>query len=196
MGGVCITLIMSQVFPLWSTPIMYPCFVIGFLIRKKTYLYSNRILTFIYAAIFIILLLKWDNRFWPQDVFSIYSSVIENKSFTLIQLYKEIYRLTIGIIGSLFFISLANSLCSKKQIKISYLGRYTLQIYVIHSILVEFFLSKILKLGQFPFLIKNFILTPIISIIIISLCIYLYKIIVKYNMQYILFGEKRISKNS
>lgn len=193
---ICITLIISQVFPLWGTPIMYPCFILGFLIRKKPNLYKNHILTFIYAAIFAILLIKWDNRFWPQDVFSIYSSVIENKSFTLLQLYKEIYRLTIGIIGSLFFISLTNSFFRNKQYKISYFGKYTLQIYVIQSIILEFFLAKIIHLGQFPFFIKNFILTPIISIIIMSFCIFLYKMMVKYNMQYILFGEKRISKNS
>lgn len=158
---------------------MYPCFIIGWIIRdNECYM---RLLTkkcLVFIIIFCTMLLFWNLNAWTKS-HGIPNNLFEYNANDIIEIiFFRFFRLFIGIIGSLSFISLFQLIFDNNKSKLhpqlieifSKWGRYTLETYIFQSILIERILHRYIDVSTLkPYW---FIYTTIISIIILILCIY------------------------
>lgn len=177
-----LSIIISQGIASSFVSFMYPCFLIGLLLRLN-YSFLTKITDnyIVLLSFFVIMLLYWNYNAWeyshgiPSNLF-----VGDYKIWTNL-IFFRIYRHLIGIIGGLSFIGLFLNIFSK-QINSSFTnylcncGRYTLEVYIIQSILIEKILCNYIKLDFLDPITFNFIVIPISSIAILLICIILSRI--------------------
>lgn len=184
-----ISIIISFMLP-FQVNIMYPAFILGYLFRTNYSL--NEFINkkyYIFITIFIIMLSFIDKSYW------LFLDIYENGFIFII---KYIYRIIIGISGSLTFIFLFTRLsdfCKNKKIihKIGNLGKYTLEIYILQSFILERILRDYLNFDYQNFFFFNFITAPIISLIILLLSVYISKLIHKSKMlSFLFFGKIKL----
>ena len=172
---VPVSLILSQACSPFSITFLYPCFLIGWLIKDnekyKTVLLKHSFLLFI---LFCILLYFWDFNSW-QKSHGLSSNILNSEIETIIGTEGfRLFRLFIGIIGSLSVISLFHYIFNTKILRSSTLyckwGAYTLETYIFQSIIIERILHIYINISTVycPFLVL-----PIISFLILSLCVYI-----------------------
>ena len=86
----------------------------------------------------------------------------------------RLLRIVIGLFGSLFWISLFAGLFTRNGNvhvrKLAKYGKYTIGVYILQTYILEYGLCKIISLDRFSFLVSDFILSPIISLIVLVLC--------------------------
>ncbi|MCH5218064.1 MAG: acyltransferase family protein [Muribaculaceae bacterium] len=174
-AGIIISLIISQFIHLWYWPvnIMYPCFVLGYFLHSfRTYIECNSLkIMMISGCIFVAMLLFWDRSFWDMPEFTVN---VASQSFTEFW-GKTLYRLAIGIAGTIFFfsafISLVDRLLSEKiKKRLQFVGVRTLGIYLVQSLLVEVILARTLNLDTLNPLVYNLVVTPAIALIALIIC--------------------------
>ena len=181
---VCLTLFISQCFPNYvNFGVMYPCFIVGMELKNIQKLYCKLCRYYLWlGGLFLLMLCFWDQFFWGYD--GIIKSFIVNKMHINNQLVfsvvARVYRLIIGIVGSFAFIGLfcsiihqennnkLTSICCK-------LGQFTLGIYILQTIILETIMSRLIILDGLNFYLFNFIIAPIISLSVLTLCIYIIK---------------------
>ncbi len=171
---------------------MYPCFLCGiFLQAKKEWWQKNNIHLLLFSSIvFISLLLFWDKSFWEYTPINLKGILLENRPYSLIYLYRELYRIIIGIAGSFSFIFLFYLLFRKGKKNLFNWGKYTLEVYILQSVILELVLAKFITLDNSSFVIFNFILTPALSICILAFCIFIGENINRYSLlRFYLFGK-------
>lgn len=163
---IIITIILSQAFPIYQLYLMYPCFLYGVLLKSyyTQYQKHDKSIAIISGLLFGILLLHWDASNWYHG----------NSIPLITKLYNRFYRIIIGITGTTFFVTLFEVFKLKiVNSKIGRLmcnyGRYTLGIYILQTILLEIILSSYICLDNYTFLTYNFIICPVIALIIILL---------------------------
>lgn len=111
-----VTIAFVQIVHYYVLPIMYPCFLVGMYLRLKDVQWQRNSMTlFVFSLLsFVVLLFYWDKSFWDYIVFNFTTVFIKNEHYPLIYLYREIYRILIGIAGSLSFIFLFHLLFRRK----------------------------------------------------------------------------------
>lgn len=203
-----LTLLLSQFFHNWfQLDIMYPCFVFGALINKKLVWLTNHSFKLMLSlgVIFITMLCFYDATFWQVQSFYDASTHQIDTYALLNQGYIKIYKLIIGISGTLFFISLFEYLShriptTKFGNRIIKYGSYTLGIYLIHEIFIDIYYYFHFKIDGLNFYLFNFVITPILSIIVCLLCIGTIEVIKKNKWaNFLLLGSifpKLISKRT
>lgn len=177
---------------------MYLCFLFGICLHNIWDKITEHSLSIaiICGIIFGMMLIPWDSRFWIIPGEGIYPV----NSFD--QLYSFVgpffYRMAIGLVGSLFIITLCHLICSRYRNSglISYfssIGRNTLGIYLIQTILIEIIIWRWIKLDSFDRLISSALIAPLISLVIMIICIVSIKIIRKSRlMKMFLLGERNM----
>ena len=155
---------------------MYPCFLIGWLIKdNEEFATELNKHTFVLLILLGIMLLFWDLNAW-QKSHGLPSNIFENGMITIIETGGfRLFRLLIGFIGSLSVISIFKYLFKRKHQSISFFcskwGAYTLETYIFQSIIIERILHRYINISNslyYPSLVL-----PIISFLILSLCIYI-----------------------
>ncbi|OVE67761.1 hypothetical protein CCS79_12455 [Clostridium diolis] len=178
---------------------MYPYFLGGFLFCKYEYVISEKIKKLKYLClIFFPLMLMF---FEKKDY--IYTSGINPFSSPYgicNQIVIDIYRWTIGFVGSIFIICIAEIIINKFNINriiaaLCSLGIKSLQVYLLQAILLEDFISKfaikmLIKIFGFNILAQNMILYDYI----ISFSIALIYSVVLYYFIIEIERNKKISK--
>lgn len=174
--------------------LMYPAFIVGILLRSdnkfRTFVYSHFYLLFI---VFIVQLIFINKSFWlPHGI----RSFIMKSDYILLSHYLFIilYRIIIGLVGSLMFIRLFDVVCDKikciNRIPIIEWGQYTLEIYILQTFILEQFISSFLKLDNMEFIYFNFVVSPVISFVVLTLCVLIAKMLHKSKvLSLILFGK-------
>lgn len=196
-------LISSAVYflPFMSVPrVMMPMFWIGYLIYLN---YDNFIKYHFYIALgaflgFIALFPLWTSDI--QEMYGgakvkIFEVVLGNADPLL--LLKLVYRILIGVCGSVAIIAACHSIKSIPR-SISIVGGATAAIYILQSLLLEdligtYFAPYAYYVTEIPQWVVFAILFPIISLIIIFCCVILRKLI--YTNRYVsavLLGDNRI----
>ena len=192
-----LTLLISQFIPFFQMWIMYPCFVLGFILKKNAVFLSHiRKYNMLYAFLFIIMHCFWNRSFWIYD-YSLYDVItgLVNSNFSPLYLWGyRIYRLGIGVVGCFFFIGLFLKIQNNfNNIFVNWgcvIGRYTLEIYVLQLIIIESILSCYLNFDNQNFYFYNFIIAPLISFSFLVLSIGVIKIIRKsFILGFLLFGK-------
>lgn len=172
-----ISLIISQGCSPFYFSFMYPCFLIGWLIKDNDniskYIYKQ---TFPLLITFFIMLYFWDLNTWEKS-HGLPSNILGKGITTIIETGGfRLFRLLIGIISSLSIFSLFHNLF-KRNIPLhistfcSKWGSYTLEIYILQSIIIERILHRYININIS--LSHPSVVLPIISFLILSLCVYI-----------------------
>lgn len=198
--GLLISLMLGHFNFMW----MYPCFIFGVVLRRN----FNRIkanagiLALFSGIIFATMLSFWGADFWiKRDKTAILSSLPDMTLF-FDWLYHYAFKNVIGLAGTLFFITLFEYLSDK--IKITKAGRticgwgsQTLGIYLFQTVIIEVLMVRWIKFDAMPRLVFDFIVTPLISIAVLLLCLWLISLTKKSRwLSLFLLGMPLKDKNS
>lgn len=187
-------LLISDNFRLALDKFMYPYFWFGYFLNKYIDIIdkNRNVLLPLFGVFFIFLLFHWKNEFYIYVTgMSFYS--IEGARFVFFplkeRLYIVLFRYMIGLCGSMFFFLLLKSAFTPNIVVFRLLkevGKYTLGIYVIHIFIEGMILKQIdlPKAGSFSF---NFVVTPLISVLLIMICIVFIKVLQKNKFSNFLF---------
>lgn len=198
---ITICLLLSQCTTEFQLDIMFPCFIVGVELRRNNNLLKKMIqYRFTLTILFLLMLCFWGKTFWIHRGTLLNASIgLYKGSFS--EFYNwlhELYRILIGIISSCAIIGLCYhyiedrghiSTCSKYASKV---GQYTLEIYCLQAILLETIIAKFLSLDSLSFFSFNFIVTPLISIIVLYACYIITKLINKSALlRFVMFGKNK-----
>lgn len=170
------TIIMSQLLPIFNIALMYPCFLIG--IKLRTWLDNNFFVKILplYLFLYIGLFLACKNQYLEISTEIYY---IQYSHFYKL-IFLRVFKLLFGVSAALFFVVLARKYLwgirpggSRLVDIIIQFGKKTLAIYIVHTILVAYFMNKLIKIELSNFFIYNFLVTPVISFFVIIVSIYL-----------------------
>ncbi|MBQ9362595.1 MAG: acyltransferase [Bacteroidaceae bacterium] len=160
---------------------LYPCFLIGLYIRyNPDFLKKLARRFYLPLIVFLVMLLFYDHVTYLND----FSKGI-----------KLPFKIIIGIAGALTFIGLINLLLEKPSnspvIKtLCDFGKYTLGIYILQSIILEKILGNLINFDGMNIYVFNYIVTPVISGILLFVCKWI-TILIKKNhiVEFILLGK-------
>lgn len=176
------TIIISQFISPFFVSFMYPCFVLGIALRKRpSYINRIRKRCFLVSVLFLLMLILWDEQMWVKS-HGIPADILDAGLDSWLEiLCARIFRLSIGIVGSMVAISLFSSLfrLNTKSTIIQTCcdrGKYTLYIYILQRVLLEHGLSHLICLDNIGTSMYELIVTPLISFILLLFFIYISKI--------------------
>ena len=182
MGGVIISLLLSQIIPIFKINWMFPFFLTGYLCSNKLDLIKKqKYLLFTISSIIFIVLLAIYNKEWIENLSSIKSQIIEGHLSIINKILGiQLFRYLIGFSGSVSLISLIFILTNKyKDSKIlTLMGKYgndTLGIYIFQTLILETIASHYIDLTSINKILFTFIICPIISLCIMWLCLLMHR---------------------
>ena len=192
------TIFISQFIASHNICVMYPAFITGvFLNRHNNILLSTRTIC-ISFTIYIVQIMIWDASFWPIPNMC---DVIQTRSLTPIYnyLYKGVFRIFIGISGSIFFISIFTKIFrGRNSRQICYVadwGKYTLEVYILQSFILETIAWRFINFDNNDFTITHFVYTPLLSGILLFILVKFAKITHQSKiLSYYLWGKKLTTK--
>lgn len=192
-----VSLFLSLFIPYAQMWIMYSCFLLGIELKTNPLFFSHVKENYLkYSILFLVMLCFWGKSFFinGNGLYSVFVGLMKEDFVPLHMWCYNLYRLAIGIIGSIAFIGLfchfpqkinnrlLNSCCEY--------GRYTLELYVIQVLVIEEILSKHINFDNVNIYLCNIIVMPLVSIIFIYICVFLIKEISKISLlRFILFGK-------
>lgn len=157
---------------------LLPLFLVGIYLKKNYLLikkYSIYLLC-ISAVLFLTGLFFWKGQY--AVYFTGFPSIITLNplGINLLNIDISIFRLCIGIIGSFFFFILFEKIYTKNKFFFSLekVGKGTLAIYIMQGFILEKGLSKI-NLSFPNETIFSLLIAPVLSILILIICIYIIK---------------------
>lgn len=196
--ALIISLLFSQVVPLYKVNVMYPCFAAGVVIRRYDSFIQRHweSVSIISAILFITLYITLhDIQFTSTTEVK---NAIFRGDFSLIgDLPLFILRkLSIGMSATLALVALFMGLNNRMHQSginkiLSITGQYTLAIYILQTLILEKIMTAYLKFDYIPQAIFDFLLTPIVSLLLIGVCIYIAQLLERnIHLKYYLFGKK------
>lgn len=194
-----LTVILSQFFPFYySFDIMYPCFLVGMELRANSKFYIQICRHYFWLFVmFFLMLCFWDQFFWGFDgiLRTLIVGYLHIDSYSFITMVSKFYKIIIGLFGSLAFVGLICSLITQERkgwlISLcSNWGQYTLGIYILQAIILETYLAKHILLDDFNFFVFNFLLAPILSFLVMAICVYIIKLMsMSAKMAFFFYGK-------
>lgn len=202
--GFLITIIVSQFIYFYQINWMYIPFIIGAYLfhHKESLIKRGWITTLISGIIYWLMFFSWNVEMASMGWFKLYKYLfypnIHNLPFPL---FCFVYKMIMGVCGSLFFISLFID-CAKyfKENRFGNIlaswGTLTLGIYLWQAILLEHMMMKTINLANIEWVLFNFVVSPLISVGVLILCGWLTKWM-KGNqwLSYIFLGSKNPKSN-
>lgn len=177
--------------------LMYPAFLMGVVCHGNYDFIKRRSVEIMIASgfIFMTMLSLWDETFWKyQEVWS--QQIVLSLRESVEYYFQIYYRLIIGLAGSLFFFSLfetvfKSSVHNKFLSSLARKGQETLGIYLIQTLLLSNLMPKLIPYHNGAGHIFNFVITPILSLIVFLICLGIIRLI-KLNpvTSYLLLGQK------
>lgn len=192
---IIISVFLSQILSIYSIPIMYPCFICGYYLKfiiDRPHFVKYR---YVYLSLFIPLLIY---TFFSNDFYDVTRETRLYDNGTLegilnISLYR-IIKIIMGISGSLYLISMLRKYFWRVSENDSHLARFTcsvgrksMGIYLVHTVLVSYIMAGILKFDNMNSLLFNSIISPLLSIAIIIACMFAIHILEKNKVVRIIF---------
>ncbi len=200
-----LTLILSQIphimriqYFTTNIDVMYPCFVVGILLKTywNRFKANTKFIIITSGTIFVVMLLFWSKEFWQPTYAMMYKLKTGEFLEGLYLAYIRLYKLVIGISGSIFFIALFHICISDTHNaivkKICTYGEHTIGIYILQTFILETIMQQYLNFDNVDSSVFNFIIVPLLSILILVLCTYLSKILDSNKYTAFLFLGKKI----
>ena len=193
---IIITLLLSQCIVPFFVSFMYPCFILGMEIRInekiKEIIHKYR---WTIIACFVILLFFYSSEAWTNS-HGIPSGLLNADIYVWFKvLFYRLFRLFIGIIGALAFYIIFLQLFEKekKSVFTNILGdwgKYTLEVYILQAVILERTIAPFLNLDFLSPFVYNFVVTPLLSVLLLMIFILLTKTIYKVpKLGMVLFGK-------
>lgn len=174
--------------------VLLPLFWLGIYMKDNYQFlskYAKQILI-ISGIFFAICLLFWNGNYTMYVIGFPKLLNIKTLSFDFSNMDISLFRLFIGICGSLFWFTLFETKY-KKNIFFDYLskiGANTLAIYVLQRLILEEWINRIIDFPKMNIWAYNLIVTPMISLVILIICNFLIKIVKKNRyVELLLFGK-------
>ncbi|MBO7047196.1 MAG: acyltransferase family protein [Prevotella sp.] len=191
---ITITLLLSQLIPFFQVPFMYPSFLMGMLLKdSKTLMNFFLKYKYVLCVSFIVMTLFWTKDAWigSHGVSLLKGTEVQIVVFFLLRLF----RLIIGLLGALSFLILFCAIDESKITsglvrKLCDYGRYSLEIYIVHSVIFVDFVCRYIKFSDLNFFQFNMLVAPIISLFVLFVCFIFIEIVYKSDiLSKILFGR-------
>lgn len=171
-----LTLLLAPFISLFQFSYMYPCFLIGILLKKYAFFeifYRNKFVSYCLLILSGIFLIIWNPQYLGMTSFPIlFSNFDWIITIGWIYLIKCITGIVVSITIIIYVLKLVDSLSSTRFNGIiqslSLYGKYTLQIYILQSILLEVIINSIWNVDSVDWFISHFILFPIISMLLVK----------------------------
>lgn len=191
---VIIGCLLSQFINVYNLSIMYPCFIIGYYL--KSFIDHPRFVQcrILYGIVFLALLMFAFNHKELFDV-TAESKIIEtgvNSIFTIF-LWRLI-KISMGVSGSLFIISLMRKRLwnvsednNKAVHYVCEVGKRSLGIYLVHTLIVSYFMASVVSFDTISPLLFNTIIAPLLSIAILIVCMVVIYVLEKNRVVKIIF---------
>jgi hypothetical protein len=169
--------------------IMYPSFLLGVGLRRHSTWISTHLIkaSIVAGCVFLCMLVKWDAGFWAES-----GNVLIAQNELMNRLYLQLYRIAIGLAGTLFFMTLFEWIAakvpgSKFGYKICSLGSFTLGVYILQTFLLEITMPQLLNFDNQNRLAFVFITAPAISIGVMAVCLMGVKILRLFKITSFMF---------
>lgn len=181
--GVICVLFLSQLIGQFQVSVMYPAFLLGYILKIREHALNHKLYCILSTVLFGGLLIFWDKENWTQTYYSLLP-IIKGLPIEAGMILRYYHKIFIGLSGSVFFITLFK-LAFNGKINIethkwfSQIGRNTLGIYLIQTIILENIASRYINFDSIGFITFNFIIAPVISIFFLICCIWIIGIINK-----------------
>lgn len=193
--GYTIFILISQFISTYQIRLMFPIFLIGVFINVKDTLIRKNTKEICIISLFLFLIFIYFNDkdyIWLPTY--IKYGVLQGK-YILEFIAFSLFKLIIGITGSIFFITLFMwiiPLVGKNKMITNILtyGKYTLGVYILQTLILETILPKYLQVSGLSSEVTNFIVTPVISLIVLFITILIYKKLQSIKIGRFLFGQK------
>jgi len=194
--GVLLSILVSQTIPMFSVSFLYPAFLVGIFLSKDSLLVDTRkrrVIMLSSIAIWAGLLIKmrWTDFNIPITL------LISNNEL----LMDRILRIVIGVFGALFWMSLFTELFvenNRSHIKsLAKYGKYTLGVYILQTYILESGLCRVISLDKFSLLMSDFIISPVIALVVLVICICIIMITGRNNLVALLlwgYSNKKMNK--
>lgn len=146
--------------------------------------------------LYIILILFLDSSTY-RDSTDTFNNNFDGTTFQVV--YLRLYRIVMGIAGSLFFILLFRRIFSKmgddNKSSLCHLagkiGQYTLVIYILQSFILEYLMARLLNFDDVDPILFNLIIVPSISLLLLFVCYSIATLISKNRyLSFILLGKR------
>ena len=182
-----LTLTISQMacfndYRLWY---MYPCFLLGMMLRRRpNYLSLASCFWFPIGIVFLAMLVMWNGKiFSTNSLFIIILKNIVAGNFSDYQAIElggfNLYKLVIGFVGSITFIGLFHHLfqeCKDSSTFLCRMGQYTMEVYILQVIILENIIRSHVSLDNMGVLCYDFIFTPMMAFAVLFVCILITKL--------------------
>ncbi len=196
--GFILTIVGSVfIFP-FQVMYMYIPFIVGAGLNKyKDILQDKAVcLTLCSGLIWMVLFINWPSEMAQFMDIRFYKFITNTPPLTELNysLLCYFYRIIMGVSGSIFIISLFIMLGKfmpkgKFGMVLGKFGSYTLGIYLIQAILLEHIMMKTIDLSRIEWYTFNYILSPVLSVLILMICVYLTEFMNRYRWTKFFLGK-------
>jgi fucose 4-O-acetylase-like acetyltransferase len=178
--------------------VMFPSFVFGMLLHRYMSIMKAHAKTVFVVSLCVFLAML---HFWNSDFFRMPPEIrlmFDSGDYTELICFigRKLYSVVIGIFGSMTFISLAcmafaRPRSGKAVAVMCDWGKYTLAIYILQSIILEHYMGMYIKFDGMQFALFNFVVAPAISFLVLVVCVYIAKLLMKNRIAaFMLFGQR------
>lgn len=185
-AGIILALIISQALPFFKLTWMLPFFVFGLILNCNwDYFFRNKKFIFIVGSILYIITFYIYLSLPPIDLKNIKGELLNsNYEFVSDYIRYHLTRLIVGVAGSIAFLSAIILIASKIRnnkllLYFSNYGRFTLEIYILQTLILEIILSRSINLGGINQYLFNFLIIPSISFMVLFICFLIINLINK-----------------
>ena len=195
--------LISQLIEIFNLPIMFPCFMIGMVVKQVIDSKWFVQLIPIYPIIYVVLLYFYNREYYDDTIERTVFISTYSASSILELLTIRFYRLILGISAALFFIAVIRKYIWTIQMGASKImgyvllcGRYSLGIYLIHTLFVSYLMQNLIHFDNVDSLLFYLLILPILSLVITMTCIIIIIITNKNrNLSLLLFGTNYINRD-
>ena len=191
---VALSLLLVQAVPWFRLSVMYPCFLLGWVLRTRPRwqaLVEEK--WWIFALLFVLLLTGWNTAVYTNPISIAEIEPVPSAAF--LWTGRQIYRLAIGCIGALFFTGLFRRHVPKQSDSkwlqnLCAMGSLTLGIYILQSIVLETILARVISLDTLSPWVAQIVVMPAVSVVVLLLCVVIIRWLSRSNrLAFFLFGK-------
>ena len=181
--GYVVTLAASIFLSIYMVNMMYPAFIIGTIISRYREQFSRcAFWTSLATGVAFVIMFAAQDADMAADSYLKIFSYFHSGGFNefLQQFCRFSFKVVLGLMGSIFcialFIELAKYMhASRVGRTLGQWGTLTLGIYLWQAILLEHLMMKTINLSSFTLPLFNYVISPLISLIVVLVCILLTK---------------------
>ena len=187
-------LFLSQCVPSFNLPLMWPSFIVGLELSRQEKWRSFLRKHYMWLGLaYVILMCFWSPKgLQPWSVWQ--GRGTDPQTFCTDFLY-QIYRLCVGISGSLCCIGLFQHIFSQKKEgrivqTVCAWGQLTLGIYILQTLFIERIMPRLVSFDSLSLPLFSFVVSPLLSLVVLVLCVGLIRLISRSKICAFLFFGK------